>query len=292
MNAVFIALFWFLGSVAFVLFGVLLPVTALSTLGIINFRAFVRNYLWLVVLFVTFIPIGLIVTLGIKDQRTGNRPFHFFLDMKYQPKYTAQGQSQFFADGRAMRPPVVQTIPFATAQYAGDAGVLTPQDDALAESDEVYRGVTGPDKLDTATNQPIKQFVEFVPKPVVERFGGYAKLLEVGKEKYNINCMVCHGQAGNGAGIIQKYGKDWGLNPASYHQERLRNPTPEVKDTWSDGHIFNVITNGKNTMMGYGHQIKVMDRWAIVAYVRALQFSQIAQLKDIPESERPKLEKK
>ncbi len=101
------------------------------------------------------------------------------------------------------------------------------------------------------------------------------ELLERGRERYDIFCSVCHGRSGDGSGIIMTGG--YGYTPApTYHSERLR--------TVSDGYMYDVISNGVRNMPGYGAQIPVADRWAIVAYVRALQQSQYTTGGDIPPS--------
>ncbi len=97
-------------------------------------------------------------------------------------------------------------------------------------------------------------------------------LLERGQKRFNIFCAPCHGRTGAGQGIVTKKGF---LPPPSFHIDRLR-------DT-EDGHIFDVISKGIRNMPSYSYQIPVADRWAIVAYIRALQRSQNAALKDIPE---------
>jgi len=94
-----------------------------------------------------------------------------------------------------------------------------------------------------------------------------------------IFCAVCHGASGAGNGVTGQYGL---VAITSLHQDRLRN--------MADGEIFQTITHGKNTMLGYGANIPLDDRWAIIAYIRALQLSQNATLNDVPADERPKLE--
>jgi hypothetical protein len=98
-------------------------------------------------------------------------------------------------------------------------------------------------------------------------------LLKHGQKRFNIYCTPCHGGTGAGNGIVVKKGF---LAPQSYHIDRLRNI--------EDGYIFDVISNGIRNMPSYGYQIPVADRWAIVAYVRALQRSQNANINDIPEN--------
>lgn len=104
------------------------------------------------------------------------------------------------------------------------------------------------------------------------------ELLERGKDRYQIYCTPCHGATGSGQGTIIKRGM---LAPPSFHEQRL-------VDT-ADGHLYDVITNGVRNMPAYKYQIPVDDRWAIVAYVRALQRSQRATLNDVPENKRSEL---
>ena len=137
-----------------------------------------------------------------------------------------------------------------------------------------YRSVrfsTGTDYLNTGRFDEL--WGTGIPMPVT------AELMQRGKERYTIYCAVCHGASGGGNGIAGQYGL---VAIASYHQDRLR--------TMADGEIFNTITHGKNTMLGYGANIPVNDRWAIVAYVRALQLAQTATISDVPADERAKLE--
>ena len=97
-------------------------------------------------------------------------------------------------------------------------------------------------------------------------------LLKRGQERYNIYCAPCHDQTGSGKGIVVKKGF---LPPPSMHLDRLRESP--------DGHFCDVISNGIRNMPSYKHQIPISDRWAIVAYVRALQRSQNAKTEDVPE---------
>jgi len=105
-----------------------------------------------------------------------------------------------------------------------------------------------------------------------------AEFMERGRQRYTINCAVCHGDAGDAAGIATKYGL---AAVANLQLERIR--------VMADGEIYNTIVHGKNTMMGYGHNIQVPDRWAIVAYLRALQRSQQTTTADVPAAELAKL---
>ena len=108
-----------------------------------------------------------------------------------------------------------------------------------------------------------------IPVPVTEQ------LLARGQERFGIYCAVCHSAAGDGKGITGKYGM---VAMANFHDPRI------VK--MPDGELFTVITYGRNLMGPYGGQIDIQDRWAIIAYVRALQRSRLAILDDVPADQR------
>lgn len=105
------------------------------------------------------------------------------------------------------------------------------------------------------------------------------QVLERGQERFEIFCTPCHGRVGNGDGVVVQRGF---RRPASLHVPRLREAAP--------GYYFDVITNGFGAMSNYAAQVPVDDRWAIVAYIRALQLSQNATLDDVPADERQRLE--
>ncbi|HSL82155.1 MAG TPA: cytochrome c [Thermoanaerobaculia bacterium] len=124
----------------------------------------------------------------------------------------------------------------------------------LREDEPYYTGYTRDDRL-----------VRTIPVEVDRR------TLERGRETYDAFCAPCHDRAGSGRGMIVRRGFK---QPPTYHQDRLRNEM--------DGYFFDVITNGFGQMPSYAHQISVEDRWAVVAYVRALQLSQHAALAELP----------
>ncbi len=101
------------------------------------------------------------------------------------------------------------------------------------------------------------------------------QLMERGQQRFNITCAMCHGATAAGNGITKQYGL---ATVVSLQDERIRK--------MADGEIFNTITNGKNTMMAYGPNIMVADRWAIIAYLRALQRSQNGAIADVPPEHR------
>ena len=234
----------------------------------------------LVILGVAATAVGL---LGFRGQKSDGSPRVVFWDMKFQPKYMPQAQSPFFGDGRTMRPIVEGTVPYAAASYYGDAGTLPkPTDygriegeDALRSNKAYYDGVNGPDKPLDKPGPDGKMFqrdyVPTIPAEAVKRAGGMKELVKFGQKQYTIQCSVCHGHTGMGGsgetahGITGRYGM---VGIANYHSQKYRD--------YPDGQIFDVITNGYNTMASYGHKVEVQQRWAIIAYVRALQLSQFA----------------
>jgi hypothetical protein len=104
------------------------------------------------------------------------------------------------------------------------------------------------------------------------------QLMERGQNRYNIFCSPCHGLQGDGNGLVAVRGMK---HPPSYHQDRLRQVP--------NGYIYDVITNGFGVMLDYSAQIPPRDRWAVVAYVRALQLSHNAKLSDLPPDVREKV---
>jgi cytochrome c len=130
------------------------------------------------------------------------------------------------------------------------------RDDAL-----LYTGKVGSD------------FANEFPFPVTRA------VLDRGQERYNIYCSPCHDRVGTGNGMIVQRGYK---QPPSFHQDRLRQQAP--------GYFFHVISNGFGVMPDYAAQIPVRDRWAIVAYIRALQLSQYASLQDLSPAERQQLD--
>jgi mono/diheme cytochrome c family protein len=106
------------------------------------------------------------------------------------------------------------------------------------------------------------------------------ELMRRGEQRFNINCSPCHGVSAAGNGIVKQYGL---ATVVSLQDDRIRG--------MADGEIFNTITNGKNTMFAYGPNVTVADRWAIIAYLRALQRSQNATDADVPPEHRAEMDK-
>ena len=136
----------------------------------------------------------------------------------------------------------------------------------------VARGHLNDDILYYTGKGPDGQFSNEFPFAVTR------DVIERGHDRYNIYCTPCHGRVGDGNGMVVQRGY---RRPPSYHIDRLRQAP--------NGYIFDVITNGFGAMPDYAAQIPVADRWAIVAYERALQLSQHATLDDVPADQRAKL---
>jgi len=181
-----------------------------------------------------------------------------------QPRYKPLAGSDFFVDGLSARPRVEGTI--ARGELHDDEPLYTGKDAGILVS-QIPQSVYGAlyDNIPRRFNQPPDQ-----SEPAELR----RALLMRGRERFDIHCSVCHGRTGDGDGMIVRRGF---RKPPSLHIERLRNAPA--------GHFFDVVTNGLGAMPSYANRIDVADRWAIVAYVRALQLSQNARINDVPADE-------
>jgi mono/diheme cytochrome c family protein len=157
-------------------------------------------------------------------------------DMHDQPKFFPQRGTDFYADGRSVRPQVANTV--ARNQLHGDS--------------YFYTGMVAGKEGDA------------LPFPVT------MQVLERGQERYNVYCTPCHSRVGNGAGMIVQRG----YSPAG-------DLTGDRLSAAGLGHYFNVMTNGYGSMPDYAAQVTPVDRWAIAAYLRALQLSQNAKRSDV-----------
>ena len=232
------------------------------------------------------VPFGLIAL--ARSQPSLQPPVHPIQDMFRQQKFRPQRSNAMFADGRAMRP----RLPGVTAStdlQVDNEMVNDPNDPHMIDNRDAPLELN-----DELTYQRVIEGTE----PQADGKPGYVKqipvkvsmdLLQRGRERYTIHCAVCHGQGGYGDGTvalraaeIQAANGDaagW-VAPKNYHSEDMRQQPV--------GKIYNTIANGVRSMPAYAKQISVLDRWAIVTYVKALQRSQDAKSEDIPESEKDK----
>ncbi len=173
-------------------------------------------------------------------------------DMQDQPRYKAFKKSDFFNDKKAMRQLPEGTVARGwlhenKAFYAG-------------KKENIDANAPVATATDASGNTVVASFpndIEKNPVPITQ------ELIDRGEQRYKVFCIVCHGPVGNADGMVVRRGFP---KPPSYHDDRLRNAP--------DGHFFDVITNGWGKMNSYGSQVPAADRWAIVAYIRALQISQ------------------
>ena len=163
-------------------------------------------------------------------------------DMHNQPKMIPQRGSDFFADHRGARPQVANTV--ARGQLDEDTYFYTG----------VVKGANG-----------YREEQNLMPFPVT------LEVLKRGQERFNIYCTPCHSRVGNGLGEIV----DRGYKPAANLHDQVRIAQPL-------SHYFYVMTHGYGAMPDYSAQLTPVDRWAVAAYLRALQLSQAATVKDVP----------
>jgi len=191
----------------------------------------------------TLSSLALVLTLSACRGETSPEPQIVPIRNMYtQPRYNPQQPSPFFADHRTMRPAV-------------DGAVAREMDPDI----EITTGRTADDA----------DWIPRVPEPVIRRHGGMEPFLTRGQDRFNIYCSPCHGLSGDGEGVVALRAVSLGndtLKPPSFHQARLQHIP--------DGQLYAAITHGIRNMPAYGHNVPLDDRWAIVAYVRALQMSQ------------------
>ena len=189
---------------------------------------------------------------GYRGMKSEKPPIELLPDMDHQHKVKAQKPSEFFADGVASRPLIPNTVP---------VGYELPNK-ALAEGGKI--GV-GYDTLSTGYFNT-GRFGDYFGSGMPEELGltpeNSAAFLRRGQERYNIYCAVCHGESGNGQGVVMK---------AGFAQIRNLQEAMFAPDKYADGAIYNTITHGKGLMGAYGEKLTVNDRWAVVAWLRVLQ---------------------
>ncbi len=217
---------------------------------------------------------AMVVCAGCRGERSDKPPRQFFPDMDDQMKWREQTQSEFFADGRTLRPAVPGTIAYARSSRdpsgeAWSAMFETQRGRLLREDDAFFRGIDENGDLLT-----------YIPIPVTK------ELILRGQERFDIYCAVCHGYAGEGGSggeILPEnsyggmVGRRWSIPVPNYFDVKY---TDRTQRTAKDGYLFNVIRHGVPfplpegtllSMPSYAHAVDEADAWAIVAYIRVLQ---------------------
>jgi mono/diheme cytochrome c family protein len=214
----------------------------------------------LVGIVVTWLPLAIIARARVT---TSPEPrISIFQDMAIQPKFREQEINTLYADDRAMRPHVPGTVAHGS----------------LETDDKYYHGFV-------RQNAPGGKYTIVFETALPDRFTSSPKrlkqLLQRGQERFNIYCYVCHGYDGSGHGPVNQRAMELKATDTDpQHPIGVKYWTPAAQlysdavRAEPDGKLFNTITNGIRSMPSYGSQISVEDRWAIVAYVRALQLSQ------------------
>ena len=197
--------------------------------------------------------------LGFRGTHFRKPPLYIFPDMERQPKLRPQTVNSFFDNGMSSRLPVARTVARSQPIQVADQRVYAWQDIPIATG-----FVTG------TTN-----FVELNPLPVT------AELLQRGRQVFDINCAACHSKLGDGNGTPKRINAMAVV--ANLHDKRIVELT--------DGELFNTVSHGKGLMQGYAGNLPIQDRWAAVAYLRALQLSRLGSLDEVPEGLRATLKK-
>lgn len=206
------------------------------------------RYFFLAYAIVAVLVIGI---LGFRGQHFSKPPVQVFPDMDNQDKLKAQAPSGFFADRQGARQPVDGTQPLGFNETGKKVIGGIPEYEFGGQTGYYYTGHVG-DYFGTGMPEEL----------ALDTADTAAQLIRRGEERYGIYCAVCHGDSGNGLGVTSRYGVP-GI--ANLHLDPFKTPT------YPDGRMFDVITNGKGMMGGYGANIPVRDRWAIISYVRTLQ---------------------
>ena len=206
------------------------------------------RYFFLIYAIIALLVVGVF---GLRGQKFSSPPLRIFPDMDVQDKLKAQSPSAFFADGQGSRLPVAGTHPLGfNPEGLREIGGI-PEYEFGGGTGYYHTGHVG-DYYGTGMPEELK----------LESADQALELIRRGRERYSIYCAVCHGASGDGLGITANYGVP-GI--ANLHLG------PFLSETYPDGRMFEVITAGKGQMGGYGYNIPVRDRWAIIAYVRTLQ---------------------
>lgn len=217
-----------------------------------------------------FVVVLTVTALGLRGpQHTSTKPpIEVFDDMDRQSKYKAQGHSSFFGDGRTDRPTPANAVAYGRSSLKSDV-------EFSGNDTQRFLGqATGSDGKPAVTADGHPVFAKGFPASVPVTH----ELLARGQNRYNIYCLPCHGRLGDGNGITKIYGM---AGTPTYHDARIR--------SMPEGEIFNTITNGFKTMQPYGDKLSTEDRWAVIAYVRALQRAQLGTSGDVPAADKAKL---
>lgn len=217
------------------------------------------RYLLYSILVIVAITAAVFTIVGIPGHLSRKPPLEIFPDMDRQAKLRPEKPFDFFTNGLSSQLPPAGTVARSTPVETASGAVYTYQDVPF----------------NTGRTTGTTNFVTLNPLPVT------AKSLQRGREQFDVYCSPCHGRLGDGNGITKKIG----VMPAvvSLHDKRIIDMT--------DGEIFNTITHGKGLMGAYGPIVVAQDRWAIIAYTRALELSWLGSPDELTAEQRAALKK-
>lgn len=221
--------------------------------------------------------VAIIAVAGFQGKVSKEPPMYgtkMFNNMDYQSKYRALGQTEFagFTNGAAARPPVQGTVARGTG--LNESAVYAANFNTAAQENREF--ITGKDASGKFIDGfPALSLTATADGKSLEPYKLSHATLALGKEKFDIYCAVCHSHAGDGKGIMKERGSiEAESKTGPVIMSTIADLQSAVIRKYPNGQIFDVITNGAKTMYAYGDKLNPEERWAVVAYLRALQLSQ------------------
>lgn len=214
------------------------------------------RYFFLIYALVAILVVSIFGFRGDKFEQT---PFRIFPDMDDMDRIDPQSESDFFSDGMGSRQPVDKTVPHGYSAVDKEAGLIDEK--GFANSLSFYDTGMFDDKV-FGDGLPVDELK--LTEENAEAF------LKRGETVFYVQCSRCHGESGNGKGVVASYGI-----PGVANLQTSKLPT---------GAIYDIIVHGRGGMGSLGHNVNVRDRWAAVAYVKALQYSRNAPLEQVKEA--------
>lgn len=231
---------------------------------------------------------------GCRGERSDLPPRQFIPDMDDSPKFKPQTQTEFFADGRAMRPRMPGTVAFGVFSDAGSTSdqasplertAARLRTDLLKDDEAFYFGTAG---MIGSGADAKPNYVATIPPGVKVT----QELLDRGQQRFNIYCSACHGYQGDGQGTV---GQQWQYLLPSFYDPKYRDPKV---DQGKDGYIFHTIrygvpgaADGGYKMPPYADKVNERDAWAIVAWIRVMQETRSGDLSTLPAERRAEIER-
>jgi hypothetical protein len=204
-------------------------------------------------LFYAIIAISVVGIFKYRGHSFSEPPIRVFPDMDDQDVLKAQKQESFFANGQGARQPVANTTPLGFQKDGASSRGGIPEYEFSGGTGYYYTGHIG------------DYFGNGMPEELSLSAENSIELLKRGQERFNIYCAICHGRSGDGGGMTALYGVPGIANLIMFDSGK-----------YPDGRMFETITKGKGNMSGYGYNIPVRDRWAIISYIRAMQVARKA----------------